>query len=75
MVTLPVKLLQVRMPETAIERLNLAAGARGMTQAEYIMALLDLHDGVRELDDNPHSNSGLSVDLILARLSLKTVTR
>ena len=72
--------LQITIPATELERFNLAAGARGMTQAEYLVALMNLHDAIRQVADDevardPLRTSSLIMSDILVPMGLQTVVR
>ena len=53
------------------DRFGLAAGARGLSAAEYLGALVELHEAMRELVDRA---SHPEVDQTLRRLQLGSVT-
>ena len=61
------------MDRSARERLSRGARARGMTLAQYVQALVDLHDAMRALADTEHRDS-LHVLAELRRLGLESVT-
>jgi cell fate (sporulation/competence/biofilm development) regulator YlbF (YheA/YmcA/DUF963 family) len=66
------KFLQVRMDAADVERFALAAGARGMTQAQYLVALLELHAFVKVfVEKNPEN----ALSFRLKALNLETVVR
>ena len=72
MVTTPGKLLQVRMEAADVERFALAAGARGMTQAQYLVALLELHAFAKVFAEKNPENA---LSCQLRALNLETVVR
>lgn len=59
------------MDRNARERLSRAARARGMTLAQYVTALVDLHDAIRDLADGPSDPAAIR---ILSALGLESVT-
>ena len=71
--------LGIPLGRTDALRFQEAAGARHMTQAEYQVALLDLHDAVRELVDHEVDPDGMdllaSLKTVLTTLGLQTVVR
>ena len=54
-----------------IERFRVAAGARAMEPAEYLAALVELHEAMRRLADQGGNED---VDGVLRRLHLSTLT-
>lgn len=59
------------MDRTTRDRISRAARTRNMTLAQYLTALIDLHDACRELADGPHDPT---ITRILTALDLETVT-
>ena len=59
------------MDRNARERISRGARARGMTLGQYVEALVDLHDAVRDLADGPRSPAAIH---ILKSLGLESVT-
>lgn len=77
MVSAPKRTLGIPLSMVDATRFIEAAGARGMTQTEFLVALLDFHEQGRALAETPlhgaMKNDRLS-DL-LERLKLQTVVR
>lgn len=55
----------------ALERFRVASGARAMDSAQYLTALVDLHEAMRRLAD---TGEHPEVEAVLRRLRLGTVT-
>jgi hypothetical protein len=58
-----------RVPREVAMRYRAAAGGRGMTHAQYLTALVELHAKVRELADSGDERSRTTLD----ELGLQTV--
>ena len=69
--------LQVTIPASELDRFNSAAGARGMTQAEFQVALMNLHDAVRKIVDKAteEDDPWFLMEATLTSLGLQTVVR
>ena len=61
------------MDRTARERLSRGARARGMTLAQYVEALVDLHDALRMTADSDYDPNGYA-QATLEALGLESVT-
>ena len=59
-----------RVPAAVAHRFRGAAGARGFTHAQYLAALVALHEAMRELADRSDGD----VAAVLSQLGLGTVT-
>jgi hypothetical protein len=59
-----------RVPREVAHQFRGAAGARGMTHAQYLTALVALHDAMRHRGDT--GDSGVAA--VLEQLGLKTVS-
>ena len=66
----PTDLLVRGMSPRALERFKVGSGARALKYADYLAALLDLHDARRRLADSGDDD----VAAILTELGLSTVT-
>lgn len=63
------------LPPEIAERFRRGAAFRGLTQAEYLERLLDLHDQMRALADSPTSDGRWQqVATELEALGLQTVS-
>ena len=58
-----------RVPRTVGMRFRAAAGGRGMTHAQYLTALVELHAKIRELADGGDAEARTALD----ELGLQTV--
>lgn len=58
-----------RVPRDVAMRYRAAAGARGMTHAQYLTALVELHAKIRELADGGEASARTALD----ELGLQTV--
>ena len=67
----PGSLVVENLGPEVLERFRVAAGARAMEPAEYLTALVDLHEAMRRLVDQGGNED---VDGVLRRLRLSTVT-
>jgi hypothetical protein len=59
-----------RVPRATAQRFRASAGGRGMTHAQYLAALVELHESMRTRADG--GNAELAAEL--ERLGLSTVT-
>mgnify|MGYP001564454421 FL=1 len=71
--------LGIPLSATDAIRFQQSAGARRMTQAAYLVALMDLHDAVRDVADHAFEPESLARQRmmrdILEQLGLETVVR
>ena len=65
--------LYVTLPLEVHTRLRVAAGARGLTYAQYIEKLIQLHEELRRYSMGPTPMSE-RIHNVLARVGLETVT-
>jgi hypothetical protein len=59
-----------RVPRSVGHRFRGAAGARGLTHAQYLAALVDLHEAMRQRADQGDPEVGATLE----RLGLRTVS-
>lgn len=71
------QVLNVRkVPNEVVTKFKRSAGARGMNLTDYLCALVDLHEGLRQLLDDPaQRRTAEEVRSLLAKLGLDTVRR
>ena len=62
--------LMRRVPATVAHRFRGAAGARGLTHAQYLTALIGLHEAMRQRADGGDSEA----TAVLDQLGLRTVS-
>lgn len=61
------------VPIDTRDRMNRAAASRGMNQAEYLVALVNLHAAIRSLADDATINPLANLRDVLDLLRLNTV--
>lgn len=67
--------LNVRnLDDDTYRRLKAAGRLRGMTAAQYIAALVRLHDAIRAIADHVETDTGAQLQTELRALGLETVT-
>ena len=59
-----------RVPRPVAQRFRASAGGRGLTHAQYLAALVQLHESVRTRADGGDAEAGAELE----RLGLSTVT-
>jgi hypothetical protein len=58
------------VPRPVAQRFRAAAGGRGMTHAQYLAALVELHESMRQRADSGHAELAAELE----RLGLSTVS-